>query len=279
MAGVPFLTFFPAVLVAGLLLGWRWGALTLVAASVVANYVFQPPVLAFALTFSQVVSTFAFVAFGALILATTETLRHAFARLNEAAVRERQLNLELAHRVNNNLAVIQGLARQTFRTSPDPAEFCDVFTGRISALAEAHKVLMSGASQSSSQLPELAEAALRPFRAHGGVAIDGPACSVPMIASAPLVLALHELGTNALKYGALSTPAGRVRLAWSMEGSDCRFVWEEHDGPRVRTPSRQGLGTRLLRAQPGLQDVRLQFDPDGVVCQIVVPDAARVEVA
>ncbi len=105
--------------------------------------------------------------------------------------------------------------------------------------------------------------------------IVGPTCSLPEAACVPLVLALHELGTNAVKYGALSTLSGSVDLVWTSVEAPCggREVvldWTEKEGPEVEPPTRQGLGSRLLTRQPGLNDVTLQFRPEGLRCRIVV---------
>lgn len=97
----------------------------------------------------------------------------------------------------------------------------------------------------------------------------------------PLVLALHELGTNAVKYGALSSLSGSVNVVWtSVEtpggGHEVVVEWTEAEGPTVAPPTRHGLGSRLLRRQPGLDDVTLEYRPEGVRCQIFVGQSAEV---
>jgi two-component sensor histidine kinase len=89
-----------------------------------------------------------------------------------------------------------------------------------------------------------------------------------------LVLALHELGTNALKHGALSTPEGRVDLSWDLHDTQLVLRWVERLGPPVEPPSRKGLGTRLLSSQPGLDRVKLQYLVEGLHCTITI-DGAR----
>ncbi|HEX8471728.1 MAG TPA: sensor histidine kinase [Brevundimonas sp.] len=183
------------------------------------------------------------------------------------------LNLELQHRVKNNLAVVQGLARQTAKTSPDPSDFNRAFHGRLMALSQANDILLTGKWEEC-RLPELVEAALKPFLKEGIITTAGPPCRVPARPCVPLVLALHELGTNAVKYGALSDPCGQVRLTWRIENGTAVFDWEETGGPHVEAPKRKGLGSRLLSKQPGLADVRVEFRPEGLTCRITIEGAS-----
>ena len=120
-------------------------------------------------------------------------------------------------------------------------------------------------------LHALVEAAIAPFRAGDNFFVEGPACELPRDACVPLCLALHELCTNASKYGALSAPGGRVALLWTVgegEGRLLRMVWRECGGPPVAPPARTGMGTQLLRRQRGLGRVEVAFHPDGVECTI-----------
>lgn len=272
VAGVPFLTFFPAVLLASVLLGWRWGAAVLLGSAFVANYAFQPPFMAAALGQKELVSSAAFLLSGALMITVAAALRRAMGEIADAAMREAELNLELNHRVNNNLAVVQALAGQTLRSQPQPEAFAEAFTARLQALGQANKVL-SGASWEKSPVQDLVDAALRPFADSGQIGSTGPAVTVPAISCVPLVLVLHELATNAVKHGALSTPSGRVDLTWSLEETICRLTWREAGGPPVRPPTRRGMGTRLLRPQSGINRVDLAFDPAGVVAELRIEGA------
>ncbi|WP_395673821.1 sensor histidine kinase [Phenylobacterium sp.] len=270
---VPFLTFFPSLLVATVVLGWRWGVAVLITSAMVANYAFQPPVMSFALSAQDMISAAGFLLCGALIVSGAEALRRAMFELEERSHRESGLNLELQHRVNNNLAVIQALAQQSARHAQTPEAFYATFSERLLAVSEANKVLARG-SWEVSLLPELAEAALRPFYSRGTIDLDGVRCELPAKSSVPLVLALHELATNATKYGALSNSDGCVRVTWRVEGDRCRIRWTEEGGPPVEPPTRRGLGARLLRRQPGLDQVSVDYAPDGVVCEIVIEGAA-----
>lgn len=275
-------TYYPAVLIAALLLGWRLGVLVLLMSAVIANYVFVQPEFAFALDSRSIAGSIVFLLTGGVILATAALLREALRRLNAAAARERELNRELQHRVKNNLAVVQGLAQQSIRSTPDPKVFFEQFSGRLVALGTAHDLLSTG-NWEQCELPELAEAALEAFAVRGTIHIFGPRGILPAQACVPLVLALHELATNAVKYGALTSPQGQVSLGWSFsprEGAcDVVVSWVERDGPTVKPPKRRGLGSRLLSAQPGLDDVVLKFDPQGVSCTITVRGVAPSDAA
>lgn len=179
------------------------------------------------------------------------------------ADRARELLLrELDHRVKNLFAIIAGLVSFTARTAPSPAAMRATLTGRIEALARAHDLVrpaLGGAlvmEPGGTALAALAEALLDPFRSEletqsRRLALAGPAVRLGPTAAPPLALALHEMATNAAKYGALGRPEGQVALRWSMiprEGcSDAlRLVWEESGGPPAPEPKRDGFGHRLV---------------------------------
>ena len=187
---------------------------------------------------------------------------------------------ELNHRVKNTLASVQAIARQTLRTSPDLAGFKDAFEARLLALSQTHNLLTEQHWRSASLLAMLA-AELRP---HGGARDprftlngDGDLQLRPKAAVA-LGMAMHELATNAAKYGALSTPTGRVTLRSRriVENGERRLVleWIETGGPPVPPPDRRGFGARLL--EDGLAGelsgvVRLEYRPEGLCCRMELP--------
>lgn len=273
-----FATYYPAVLVATLALGWRLGLVALAASAVLADFFFIPPQLSFGTDKIQFAAVVVFILSGGIIVLTAALLRQAVRQLNQAAETQRALNRELQHRVNNNLTVVQALAAQGVRSNPEPTAFYEAFRGRLVALSEAQGVLSSGDWQVCT-FPDLPEAALRPFLMGDRVCLEGPPWSVSPEACVPLVLALHELGTNAAKYGALSAPGGRVLVRWAVEergaGEDVVIQWSESGGPPVKAPMRRGLGSRLLRAQPGIEAVDLEYAADGVRCRIVVKGAGH----
>lgn len=181
---------------------------------------------------------------------------------------------ELRHRVKNTLATVQSLAFQSFReAAPDAFE---TFEGRLVALARAHNTLTDNVWQSAS-VRQVVETALEAFQVDGRIAAEGEECELPANVALTLALVLHELGTNACKYGALSGPAGRVTLRWSCERHDEHvdlfLRWAESGGPPVLPPKRRGFGSRLIERQVGGEaggSSRLRFEPDGLIAEIDV---------
>ena len=183
------------------------------------------------------------------------------------------LILELNHRVKNTLSVVQAIAHQSFRTGGSPGERLDAFEGRLRALSEAHDVLTRANWQEAS-LAELVEGARRScgvdparFEARGDDVTLAPQRAVTV------AMALHELCTNAIKYGALSGPDGRVKVEWHVRGEPRRFrlVWTERSGPPVSPPARKGFGTRMLERALTADleaSVAMDFAPEGLTCTI-----------
>lgn len=203
----------------------------------------------------------------------------------QAAERHRDLlNAELDHRIKNLLATVQAIAMQTFRRAPNPSEAFPAFAGRLAVLANAHQVLMRR-NWTSAGLTETVEAVIQPFDSEGRArfSVKGKDLRLHSKAALGLSLALHELATNAVKYGALSVPDGHVAVSWEVEGSG-RFVlrWVETGGPPVSPPSRQGFGSRMIEQALGADlkaETRLAFEPTGVTCTIAAEAAEVVEPA
>jgi PAS domain S-box-containing protein len=196
----------------------------------------------------------------------------------EAEAHQHFLNAELSHRMKNILAMAQAIALQTMRVSTDVATATDVLSGRLSALGKAHDILLGG-GHSGGNVRSIVQGALRmhddrrPDRFH----LDGPHVAVGHRAGLPLALIVHELATNAAKFGALSTAEGAVDIAWSEQlddGEPCLVMrWTERGGPPVAQPTRRGFGTRLI--ERGLSGqvggvTTLAYAPDGLVCTITV---------
>ena len=191
----------------------------------------------------------------------------------KAAEEEKALLLrELAHRVNNTFAVILAVAQQTLRTAPSAEAFVETFTGRLQALAQAHNLLLAK-DWTGADLGELAKGQLAPFCLEGQdrLTIEGPKVTLSPPQAIALGVVLHELGTNAARYGALSNGTGRVDLSWTLGAGRVNLAWAERHGPPVLPPQRKGLGTKLI--QRGLPDATIdwRFEADGVVCAIDLP--------
>lgn len=181
---------------------------------------------------------------------------------------------ELNHRVKNTLATVQSVAGQTLRNADDLEDARDALTRRLLALARGHDIL----TRESWDGAELVDIVSSVVAAHGEAErflVEGPAVRLAPKATLALSMALHELMTNAAKYGALSNADGRVRLVWRRAKGDpgerLQLRWEEIDGPPVSTPKRQGFGTRLITGGLARElggEVRLDYPPGGVVCEI-----------
>jgi two-component sensor histidine kinase len=174
---------------------------------------------------------------------------------------------EMQHRVKNTLAVVQTLAEQSLRNKSDIAAASVALSGRLRALAAANGPI-TAEGWAGSELRALVEQVLGPYRdeAVDPISIDGAAVQLPAKLATALGLALHELATNAVKYGALSVDTGRVSIMWSIDGGKLKLRWQESGGPMVPPNPTSGFGTRLLRR--GLLDqgeVVIDFAPRGVV--------------
>lgn len=187
---------------------------------------------------------------------------------------ERLLVNELNHRVKNTLATVQGIAWQTFREGDVARSARAAFEGRLAALSAAHNILTQR-NWEGATLARIVEVAGAGFRDRPErLDMKGPAIDLAPARAVALSLAVHELATNALKYGALSVPEGRVKIRWELAGGTMSFSWRECGGPAVAAPKHRGFGSRLL--EQGLPQelggaVRLAFEPSGLVCTITAP--------
>lgn len=190
---------------------------------------------------------------------------------------ERQALLinELNHRVKNTLATVQSLARQTLRDGLVTREARERFTERLLALSTAHNVL-TRRNWESAELAEIAEEAVRPWTPR--IVLSGPGVRVAPNVALAVSMALHELATNAVKYGALSDPRGRVTVDWRIDDGAVALTWTEAGGPPVTPPaaSGRGFGSRLLGQ--GLAGelgapAELDYREEGLVCRLRAPVA------
>lgn len=208
----------------------------------------------------------------AFIRSLADRTHQAIARV-DAEEQQRLLNHELSHRLKNTLAIVQAIADQTIRHSAD-ADAMVAFRERLRALGVAHDVLMNQ-SWSSARMQALAESALALHAAPDRMRISGPHVQLGPRAALSLSLLLHELATNALKYGALSTSDGMIDLVWRIEtkGDDATLhvTWQESGGPAVPPPARKGFGSRLIGMGFGMGTSDVDYAPDGVVARFTAP--------
>ncbi|MFC0387606.1 sensor histidine kinase [Muricoccus vinaceus] len=189
---------------------------------------------------------------------------------------------ELDHRVKNMFATVQAVAAQTLRQAGAPDNLYADFDARLRALSRSHDMLSRGGWEGA-PLGEIVERTLEAYAKDGKagrVSIGGPPILLPPHVAVAVNLALHELATNAAKYGALSASGGRIEVSWELERQAAGEVpvvvvlWRERGGPPVRPPERRGFGSKLLeRAMPHEAggEVTLDFAPDGVECRMRLP--------
>jgi len=189
---------------------------------------------------------------------------------------QRLLLGELNHRVKNTLATVQSIANQTVRRARHPGDFLSSFSGRIQALAQAHDLLTRNSWQGADIAPLVREQLLVGGAGDDRIALSGPSVMLDPQAAVHLAMVLHELGTNARKYGSLSAPKGRLSVAWSVEthgGRDLLLQWKESGGPAVTAPAARGFGTTLIEKSLAAHEgsARIHYLADGVTCDIRLP--------
>lgn len=189
------------------------------------------------------------------------------------------LNRELSHRLKNTLAMVQAIARQTLNTAPNKESASETLGARLIALGRAHDILLTGLGESADMQAVIAGALnLHDDGRPGRFVLEGPILRVGEKAALSLSLMIHELATNATKYGALSTPKGWVNVTWAVTGTPgeetVELAWRERGGPPVQAPTRKGFGSRLIeRGLAGTVGgvVVLQYPAEGVSCTLTAP--------
>lgn len=185
---------------------------------------------------------------------------------------------EMQHRTRNLTTVIDAIARQSIpKGQPAIDEYYKVFIARLRALFSAAEIVMASQARVA-DLRKILETTLEPFGDEAKekrIRLDGPSLAMPEEAAAGLALAVHELATNATKYGALSAPAGSVSLVWKVGGMNgtpkLEILWKEKGGPPVKPPSHEGFGSRVIRYAAARQKegkVDLDYSSEGLSCRI-----------
>lgn len=203
--------------------------------------------------------------------------------VKEAEVRQQVLSGELQHRVKNTLSMVSAIASQTLK-GEDIGDRRASFSGRLDALAKAHDLLTAKTWQSA-PIQSVIEGALTPhMTGEDRFVIDGMHLQLSARQALSMALTIHELATNAAKYGALSHPDGGVAMSWGIEGDgedgQFRFVWQESGGPLVTQPDRLGFGSRLITRVLAADfdgKVSMDYAPNGVVCVLTSPAASLLK--
>lgn len=210
-----------------------------------------------------------------------ERLTSALDKEKRAAEHQRLLIDELNHRVKNTLATVQSISAQTLRTADTKEDARDALERRLLALSRAHDVL-TRESWDGADLVEVIEKALEPYQISGEnrLRITGPHVRVTPRMSLALAMAMHELATNAVKYGALANKTGTIDVSWNVTNGTApprlALRWTETGGPPVVPPRRRGFGSRLIERSLANDldgQVEIAFAPTGVVCTVDAPVA------
>jgi two-component system CheB/CheR fusion protein len=199
---------------------------------------------------------------------------HDISDRKEWEARQRLMTRELAHRVKNSFAILQAILRSTLKTTPNPDDFAAKFSGRLHSLAAAQDILTAN-DWKGAELGALARHLLSLYIAGEGerLVISGPHVNLPAEYAVPFGLIFNELATNALKYGALSVPNGRIELSWRVEGNTSAgsllsVTWREHGGPKIASLDERGFGSALIEKSLAGAKVERRFDAEGFICTI-----------
>lgn len=209
-------------------------------------------------------------------VANSAALALAKVELERQTVRAQTARFELNHRLKNVLSVIDAMSRQTLRSTNSAEEFTEAFSGRLHALARAQTLLYEGGVVAAG-LRQLIREQLMTQHAENRFLCEGPDVLLAADQAFDLGLLLHELGTNACKYGALSNDVGKVRITWNLRQENEReilnLVWMEEGGPPVTKPAAGGFGSSLLRLAFKKDDgeTRVRYEPTGIICTMRIP--------
>lgn len=193
--------------------------------------------------------------------------------LRESEALQKMLSGELSHRVKNMLATVQAIAVQTLRHCDDPSDFVESFGGRIQSMSSVHSQLSTNEWRGT-QLSDIVQDQMRlgPVD-EAQISASGPTVHIDSALVPKVAMILHELGTNSLKYGALSKASGAVAIEWAVSGQRLELLWSEHGGPQVKAPFRRGFGTKLLEASArgGDGGATMSVEDGAVRWRIVLP--------
>ena len=269
-----FAAYYPAVLFATYIGGAGAGIFAAVLGTAIAWWAFIPPRFAFfPLTPGLETKVLAFLFACALIVWGADRYRKLTKRLeDEEKFRELAIE-ELAHRLKNKLATIQSIVSLRLREHPQTK---DEILSSLGALSATDDLVMATQGQGA-RLRDILSAELGPYKL-SQISMEGPSLLLPPKLALTMALLVHELATNAAKYGALSSSSGRISICWSLADARLNLDWRETGGPPVSPPVRRGFGTRLfLRAlEPFSGNVDATFASTGLICKmsVVLPESA-----
>ena len=264
---LPFITFFPAILISAFVCG-LWPTLTLLFVCALTGAFWGLPSVGDIGGF-RIWASMLFVVVGGLVIAPVIYANAIRQRLRQRDDEVSLLNRELKHRLKNLLAVTSSICQQTLKSNLPRESLAGVITGRLKAVALAQDLLDATAEQGS-DLRALVEAVVRPLSPDPSrLDVQGPVVPLPAEVMTPFALILHELATNALKYGAWASTGGRTIIRWQVRsGQQVEFHWREQGGPSVSAAAQEGFGSMVIKRALNQAKVQHQIGPDGVDCRI-----------
>jgi two-component sensor histidine kinase len=275
----PFVTFYPATLVAALIGGLGPGVLAATLGGVIAWWALLPPQFSFYMSRKgDVVSLLTYWVGSVLIVWAGDYFRSLSKRLEDEENFRRLAVQELSHRLKNKIATIQAIMAIQLREHP---QVRDDILGRLNALSATDELIGQTQGQGA-HLSEIVSAELGPYALSRAI-IKGPSAFLPPKVALTMALLLHELATNSAKYGSLSAENGRVSVTWSAAGPALSLEWRESNGPVVQPPTRKGFGLRLMaRALDQFRgSVETNFDASGLNCKmnLIIPQSTNGQAA
>jgi len=279
--GFPYLTFFPAVVLCGFVFGLGPAVLCATLSGLAAWFWFIPPVDSFELSHQSWVALAFFIVVVAIDLGVLQLALVAYrdqARVRQQLERaidvQQTVSLEVDHRMKNLLATVSGLVTMSSRHTSTAKELATSLNARVHSMSAAVDVLRGSLHGSSATLRQVVTSALatlgvdEPDRA----SLKGEVVPINSTSIVAFNLLVHELGTNAIKYGALSTPGGRIDVSWTRLEDEIRIEWREAGGPSVTLPTRSGFGSDLIKrmTQSLGGGAKTQYDEAGIGVTITV---------
>jgi two-component sensor histidine kinase len=263
-----FALYFPAVLIATLIGGPSSGLVALVLGGLSAWWSFLPPNRAFfPITPDETINLLVYCAIAAIIIFAAEGHRRLLGKYYERENFNQLIIGELQHRLRNKLATVQAILGRGFRSNND---FSNQIAGRLAAIGRADELILKSANKGV-EIAEIFTNELQPYGNPSQIRLTGGSLVLPPPLALPLTLIVHELSTNAAKYGALTNPSARIDVDWTVDGAQVQVSWTESGGPAVHAPNHKGFGSELFARAlvPFHGKVVSEFAPDGLKCKVV----------
>jgi two-component sensor histidine kinase len=264
---IVFAPYFPAVLAATLIGGLPSGLIALVLGGLSAWWSFLPPThTLFPIVRNEAFSLLIYCVTGAIIVIAAESYRRLVRRYYERNNFNQLVISELQHRLRNKLTMVQAILGRDFRNNKD---LWNEIVGRLAAIGRTDELILKYRGNGV-EIAELVNNELRPYGTASQIRLAGESFLLPPMLAFSLTLIVHELSTNAAKYGALSSALSRIDVKWTVDDAQVQVMWTESGGPAVHSPHHKGFGSELFERAlvPFHGKVEPEFAPDGFKCKI-----------